>query len=139
MTVGTLTILSSLVMTSCAPSPGPSDAYYGVNGHSSGGNGTQPDTDDDHEEEPDAVTADCVSRASEDDGSYKVVSASHCPPRAGGGGHGRSAYFWYYGGRRRSGRVSRGTTVMPKDTEIVTRSGRSITRGGLGGRDHGGS
>ncbi|WP_214412510.1 hypothetical protein [Sphaerisporangium fuscum] len=40
---------------------------------------------------------------------------------------------------RRGGRVSRGTGVMPRDTTIVSRNGRDITRGGLGGRDHGGS
>ncbi|RCG25449.1 hypothetical protein DQ384_31820 [Sphaerisporangium album] len=138
MTVGALTILSGLVLTSCAP-PNPVDpsgTYYGVDNSASGGHDSG--VEDDSVDDPDAVTADCVSRASADDGSYKVVSASHCPPKAGGG-HGHSAYFWYYGGRRRNGRVSRGTTVMPKDTEIVTRSGRSITRGGLGGRDHGGS
>jgi hypothetical protein len=86
----------------------------------------------------DNVTAYCVDRSSyRSDGSYQVVNDNYCD-RNYSSSHG--GYYWYYGGRRSGTRILRGTTVKPKNATITSHSGKSIQRGGFGGRSsHGGS
>ncbi|MEU7912083.1 hypothetical protein [Microbispora bryophytorum] len=110
--LGTLGVLSVLVVGFCA-------------------------AQDDYEE----VGADCVDTSTlNPDGSYVVVDDDHCDDDGGSshyyGSHG--AYRWYYGGTRNGGRVYRGTTVRPADTQITTRSGRVVQRGGFGFHSGGG-
>ncbi|GAA1294123.1 hypothetical protein [Planotetraspora silvatica] len=77
------------------------------------------------------VNADCVDTSSRQaDGSYAVVSDDYCDDTRYHGSHG--AYGWYYGGARLAGRVINGTTIKPSGSQISTRSGRVIQRGGFG-------
>lgn len=103
--LGTLGVLSALVVGSCAAQNG-------------------------YEE----VDADCVDTSTlSSDGSYLVVDDFYCDDDDDGdyyGSHG--AYRWYYGGRRVGNRVRSGTTIRPADVRITTRSGRVVQRGGFG-------
>jgi hypothetical protein len=79
----------------------------------------------------DEVNADCVDTSSRQaDGSYAVVGDDYCDDTHYHGSHG--AYGWYYGGSRLAGRVMNGTTIKPSGSQISTRSGRVIQRGGFG-------
>ncbi|MEZ0076612.1 hypothetical protein [Planotetraspora sp. GP83] len=107
--LGTLGVLSTLVVGFCA-------------------------AQDNYEE----VGADCVDMSSRrPDGSYTVVDDDFCDDDHHYHGS-RGAYGWYYGGSHSGGRVSRGSTIRPADTEITTRSGRVIQRGGFGFHSGGG-
>ncbi|MFI6909697.1 hypothetical protein ACIBKY_51140 [Nonomuraea sp. NPDC050394] len=79
------------------------------------------------------VVADCVRAVQQPDGSYAVVDDQFCE---GGSHHG---YVYVYGGNSSGGYVRGATSVRPADTTIVTRSGKTITRSGFGGRGSGGS
>ena len=99
------------------------------------------------------LTASPASSASAD--GYLVVDDSYCDDDGSStryryyddddyhGGHGRpytgshGAYVWYYGGRRVGNRVMDGTTLKPSNVTINSRSGKSIQRGGFGGRGWG--
>lgn len=85
------------------------------------------------------VTANCVDRNSyRSDGSYQVVGDKYCDDSGYYGSHG--GYYWYYGGRRSGSRILKGTTVKPKGATITSHSGKTIQRGGFGGRSsHSGS
>ncbi|MEV0145892.1 MULTISPECIES: hypothetical protein [unclassified Nonomuraea] len=98
----------------------------------------------------DDVTADCVDTSQQlPDGSYPVVDDDYCDDDdddgGGGGAHyyssggSRAAYHWYYGGRRVGTHVRGGTTLRPSDVTISSRTGKSIQRGGFGGRSSSGS
>jgi len=77
------------------------------------------------------VNADCVDTSSRQaDGSYAVVGDDYCDDTRYHGSHG--AYGWYYGGARLAGRVLNGTMIKPSGSQISTRSGRVIQRGGFG-------
>ena len=86
------------------------------------------------------VTADCVVQL--EDGTYEVVDDDYCDDDNrttvyyGGS---RGAYMWYYGGHRVGNRMQGGTTVRPSDTNISSRSGKEIQRGGFGRSWSGGS
>ncbi|GGK82442.1 hypothetical protein Sme01_38110 [Sphaerisporangium melleum] len=119
ITLGTMGLLSTLVVGFCAAQQGTFSEQ---------------------------VTADCVNLDSRrPDGSYEVVDDDLCDDddshsgSSGSGYHGsHGAYGWYYGGRRQAGRVALGTTIRPSDAHISTRSGSVIQRGGFGGRGSGG-
>jgi uncharacterized protein YgiB involved in biofilm formation len=85
------------------------------------------------------VTANCVDRSSyRSDGSYRTVDDRYCDNNGYYGSHG--GYFWYYGGRRSGSRILKGTTVKPKNATITSAKGKTIQRGGFGGRSsHSGS
>jgi hypothetical protein len=87
----------------------------------------------------DRVTAYCVDRNSyRSDGSYRVINDRYCNDGYYSSSHG--GYFWYYGGRRSGSRILKGTTVRPKSATITSTSGKTIQRGGFGGRSaHSGS
>jgi hypothetical protein len=87
-------------------------------------------TDDEEVEE---VTAVCVAPSPAADGGYQVVDDRFCE----GGSH--HTYIYYYGGSTTGGYVRGGTITRPPNAEIVTRSGKVIQRGGLGGRGGTGS
>ncbi|MFB4281551.1 hypothetical protein ACBJ59_40125 [Nonomuraea sp. MTCD27] len=90
-------------------------------------------------QDDDDVTADCVVRL--DDGTYEVVDEDYCDDdgtRVYYAGS-RGAYLWYYGGRRVGNRVEGGTTLRPSDTNITSRGGKEIQRGGFGRSWSGGS
>jgi hypothetical protein len=78
--------------------------------------------------------ADCVDRQFPRGGGYKVVDDRACDSGASFG-----RYFWYYGGRRVGGYVSRGSTIRPRGVKIKSGSGKTLSRGGFGGRSHSGS
>jgi len=87
------------------------------------------------------VTADCVELTDVDAaGRYRVVDEWYCDDDDDGSHYTatRGAYRWYYGGRLVGDRVSGGTTIRPSDATITTRTGRTIQRGGFGGRGFGG-
>ncbi|MEV0384010.1 hypothetical protein [Nonomuraea sp. NPDC050643] len=86
------------------------------------------------------TTADCVVQL--DDGTYEVVDDDYCDDDNRSTvyyGGSRGAYMWYYGGRRVGNRVEGGTTVRPSDTNISSRNGKEIQRGGFGRSWSGGS
>ncbi|MEW9553187.1 hypothetical protein [Nonomuraea sp. NPDC050783] len=92
----------------------------------------------------DDVTADCVVQL--DDGTYQVVDDDYCDDDGNGSGHSthyyggsRGAYMWYYGGRRVGNKIQGGTTIRPSNTDVTSRSGKSIQRGGFGKSWGGGS
>jgi hypothetical protein len=91
-------------------------------------------------QDDDDVVADCVIQL--EDGTYQVVDDDYCDDdgttvRYYSGA--RGAYLWYYGGRRTGNRVEGGTTLRPSDTNISSRNGKSIQRGGFGNSWSGGS
>ncbi|GII79831.1 hypothetical protein Sru01_48130 [Sphaerisporangium rufum] len=111
MTLGTIGLLSTLVVGACAVQ----DPFA------------------------ERVTADCVDLDSRTSGGeYLVVDDDRCDDRTGHYYGSRGAYAWYYGGARRGGRVTAGTTVRPGGARITSRSGKVIQRGGFGGRGRGG-
>lgn len=84
----------------------------------------------------DEVQANCVSQDSQlSDGSYEIVDEDLCDDDDGF----RSGYYWYYGGVRSGSRILKGTTVRPKGVKIVTVKGKTLQRGGFGGRSSSGS
>ena len=88
----------------------------------------------------DDVTAYCVDRNTyQSDGSYQVIDDDYCDDDSSSyhGGHG--GYYWYYGGNYKGARISKGTTVKPKDAKITSTGGKTIQRGGFGKRSSGGS
>jgi hypothetical protein len=89
------------------------------------------------------VSADCVDYNQPlPDGTYAVVDDDYCDDDDGRThyyGGSRGAYRWYYGGTRTGNRVSGGTSLRPSDVEISSRSGKSIQRGGFGGKSGSGS
>ncbi|NUW42959.1 hypothetical protein HT134_22895 [Nonomuraea rhodomycinica] len=96
-------------------------------------------------QDDDDVTADCVDMSQQlPDGTYEVVDDDYCDDDDDGtvhyySGGSRSAYHWYYGGTRVGTRVRGGTSYRPSDVTISSRSGKSIQRGGFGGRSSSGS
>jgi hypothetical protein len=86
------------------------------------------------------VTAQCVQE--DPSGQPVIVPDSYCTGHTEGlngfffyGGH---QYHYYYGSSGSVGsRPSGGTTVAPKGANITTKSGTSISRGGLGGSSPG--
>ncbi|GGM77361.1 hypothetical protein GCM10010106_24750 [Thermopolyspora flexuosa] len=90
---------------------------------------------------PREIVADCVDLTDIDDSfRYRVVDDRYCDDDDDGSHYSSSryAYRWYYGGRRVGDRVGDGTTIRPADATIHTRTGRTIQRGGFGGRSFGG-
>ena len=90
---------------------------------------------------PREIVADCVDLTDIDDSfRYRVVDDRYCDDDDDGSHYSspRYAYRWYYGGRRVGDRVGDGTTIRPADATIHTRTGRTIQRGGFGGRWFGG-
>lgn len=86
------------------------------------------------------VTAQCVDPDSvQEDGSYEIVDEDLCDDDDGYHAGYYGGFFWYYGGSRVGGRIKGGTTVRPKNATIKTSSGKTIQRGGFGGRTSGGS
>lgn len=85
---------------------------------------------------PDAVTAQCVQE--DPHGQPVVVPDSYCTGHTEGlsgffyyGGH---QYRYYYGSSGSIGsRPTGGTTTAPRGSRIITKSGTTISRGGLGG------
>ncbi|KAA1250245.1 hypothetical protein F0Q45_10870 [Mycobacterium simiae] len=85
---------------------------------------------------PEHVTAQCVQ--DDQNGQPVIVPDSYCTGHTAGlngfffyGGH---QYRYYYGSSGTVGqRPSGGTTVAPKGATITTKSGTTISRGGLGG------
>ncbi|KZS78940.1 hypothetical protein B4U45_13625 [Mycobacterium persicum] len=85
---------------------------------------------------PEHVTAQCVQ--DDPNGQPVIVPDSYCTGHTAGlngfffyGGH---QYRYYYGSSGNVGqRPSGGTTVAPKGATITTKSGTTISRGGLGG------
>lgn len=73
------------------------------------------------------VTADCVDTRSRD-GAYRVMDDRFCE------GNSHSSYRYVYGGSHANGWIRGGTFNKPPDTDITTRSGRVVQRGGFGGR-----
>jgi hypothetical protein len=84
---------------------------------------------------PDTVTAQCVQ---EENGQSVIVPDSYCTDHTAGlngfffyGGH---SYRYYYGS---SGSVGSppigGSTTAPKGATVTTKSGSTISRGGIGG------
>ncbi|WP_067658706.1 hypothetical protein [Nocardia harenae] len=96
---------------------------------------------------PDTVTASCVR--TDQNGNEIVVEDSYCGTgRPGFVGDtagvvvlaGWPQYRYYYGGSTAIGsKPTGGTTVKPKNTEIKTKTGTTVQRGGLGSRIGGGS
>ncbi len=80
-----------------------------------------------------SATADCVDSRARTGAGYRVVPDHLCE----GNSYGR--YFWYYGGRRAGAFVAGGSTIRPRNATIKSRSGKTLSRGGFGGRVHGGS
>jgi len=86
------------------------------------------------------VTAQCVQ--DDQNGQPVIVPDSYCTGHSEGvngffffGGH---QYRYYYGSSGSVGsRPSGGTTVAPKGANVTTKSGTSISRGGLGGSSSG--
>lgn len=81
------------------------------------------------------VTADCVVQSV--NGDKVIVNDDYCGNGQSSGGHG--AYYYVYGGNSSGGKSIGGTTVRPADTNISTRTGTVISRGGFGGRGSSGS
>ncbi|HEY7489209.1 MAG TPA: hypothetical protein VH912_32525 [Streptosporangiaceae bacterium] len=81
-----------------------------------------------------STSADCVDARSRGVSGYRVVPDNYCDS---GGSFGR--YFWYYGGRRSGVFVAGGSSIRPRGATIKSRSGKTLSRGGFGGRIHGGS
>jgi hypothetical protein len=76
-----------------------------------------------------STRADCVDGRLRTGDGYRVVDDRYCDD---GGSYGR--YYWYYGGRRyRNGFISRGSTILPRGSRVVSGRGRVISRGGFGG------
>ncbi|TMR95121.1 hypothetical protein [Nonomuraea basaltis] len=91
-------------------------------------------------QDDDEVTADCVVQL--EDGTYEAVDDDYCEDDSGTRvyyGSSRGAYMWYYGGRRVGNRIQGGTTLRPSDTNITSRNGKSIQRGGFGSNSSSGS
>jgi hypothetical protein len=80
-----------------------------------------------------SATADCVDSRTRSGAGYRVMPDQLCE---GNGSYGR--YFWYYGGRRSGAFVAGGSTIRPRNATIKSRSGKTLSRGGFGGRAHGG-
>ncbi|RCG27216.1 hypothetical protein DQ384_26210 [Sphaerisporangium album] len=87
------------------------------------------------------VAADCVIR--EADGKLKAVDDKYCSNSGGGGGHSTSSFVWIYGGSYSNGHVYGGSYTKPPNTNIASRSGRTVlsnagkgtvSRGGFGSR-----
>jgi hypothetical protein len=71
------------------------------------------------------------------DQNGNVLPERECERRSGGGGYyGRGYYYprYVYGGSVDNGRVRNFRTTASPGAHVVTQSGRTITRGGLGGR-----
>ncbi|MFI6296780.1 hypothetical protein ACIBEJ_34685 [Nonomuraea sp. NPDC050790] len=83
-------------------------------------------------DDSESVTADCVVKQA--DGSHKAVDDDLCDRS---GGHG-SSFVWIYGGTSSGGYIRGGTTTRPANTNISTRSGKTIV-GGFGSSSKGGS
>jgi hypothetical protein len=89
---------------------------------------------------PATVTAQCVQE--DPNGQPVIVPDSYCTGHTEGlngffyyGGH---QYHYYYGSSGSVGsRPSGGSTTAPKGANITTKSGSSISRGGLGGSSPG--
>lgn len=84
----------------------------------------------------DNVVADCVETVAQADGTHKIVDDRYCDDHHLLGPH--VAYYRVYGATR-SGLFARGGTTRRPTGGIVTRSGKTIQRGGFGGRGTGGS
>lgn len=82
-----------------------------------------------------STTAYCADRDGMQAGGYRVVPDTYCGD-GDSGGYGR--YFWYYGGRYRGGYITGGSSVRPKGHKIKSVNGKSLSRGGFGGRSKSG-
>ncbi|MDQ1735251.1 MAG: hypothetical protein QOH56_1502 [Pseudonocardiales bacterium] len=83
-----------------------------------------------------STTAHCVGA------NDQPVSASYCDNGSHIGNFfffGGSQYHYYYGGNVAGGRYAGGSTVAPRNGKISTDSGKTIRRGGFGGRSSSGS
>jgi hypothetical protein len=86
----------------------------------------------------DEVQAYCVDQNSLlPDGSYEIVDEDLCDDDGYRSSH-AGGYYWYYGGSRNGSRILKGTTVRPKDVTVVTAKGKTLQRGGFGGRSSSG-
>jgi hypothetical protein len=87
----------------------------------------------------DQVEAYCVEQDSlQSDGSYQVVDEDNCDDDNYRSSH-AGGYYWYYGGHRAGSRILNGSTVKPKGAKITTAKGKTLQRGGFGGRSSSGS
>lgn len=82
-----------------------------------------------------STTAYCADRDNALVSGYRVVPDSYCD---GGGSGTYGRYFWYYGGHYRGGYITGGSTVRPKGYKIKSVHGKSLSRGGFGGRSKSG-
>jgi hypothetical protein len=88
----------------------------------------------------DEVEASCVLQDSyQSDGSYQVVDEDLCDDDDDYRSSHAGGYYWYYGGHRSGGRILNGSTVKPKGAKITTAKGKTLQRGGFGGRSSSGS
>lgn len=84
------------------------------------------------EPETPPVTADCVQK--QPDGTLKAVDDDLCDDSRGGG----SSFVWIYGGHYSNGHVTGGSHQKPANTNISSRSGKTIVGGfGQSGRSVG--
>jgi hypothetical protein len=86
------------------------------------------------------VQAYCVEQDSrQPDGSYEIVDDDQCDDDDGFRSSHAGGYYWYYGGHRSGSRILNGSTVKPKGAHITTAKGKTLQRGGFGGRSSSGS
>jgi hypothetical protein len=89
--------------------------------------------------ESEEVQAYCVQQDTLlSDGSYEVVDEDLCDDDDYRSGH-AGGYYWYYGGHRSGSRILNGSTVKPKGAHITTAKGKTLQRGGFGGRSSSGT
>ena len=121
VTIGALSALSTILLASCATEPWADQGSfsYGPSNSSVGVEDSRP------AKKVNGLLARCVSRASEQNGSYLVVPDAYCD-RSGK----HHAYLWYYGGKRVKKLVSHGSTVRPRHRVVFTTTGDKIARDG---------
>lgn len=78
------------------------------------------------------TTAYCTDWRNNQAGRYRVVPDSYCGPGS------RGLYSWYYGGVYSNGYISSGSSVRPKGHKIKSVGGKTLSRGGFGGKSSGG-
>lgn len=86
------------------------------------------------------VEAYCVEQESrQPDGSYQVVDEDNCDDDDDYRSSHAGGYYWYYGGNRSGSKILGGSTIKPKGAKITTAKGKTLQRGGFGGRSSSGS
>lgn len=88
----------------------------------------------------DEVQAYCVQQDTLlPDGSYEVVDEDLCDDDDDYRSSHAGGYYWYYGGSRNGSRILKGSTIKPQGAHITTAKGKTLQRGGFGGRSSSGS